>query len=230
MLTLAIDTATKVCAVGLCRNGEILAEYKINIGMTHSEGLLPQLDQLFTRTSIAKTDIDLLAVSIGPGSFTGLRIGLATVEALAYSWDKPLVGVNTLQALAYNIPIEGMVLSPLLDAQKGNFYQAIYEWREGKLLVHQEIKVVNFENAMENLASLGMPALLLGEYSKINDEQLPTWCKKAPKHLALPQAASVALLGEIQYEIQGADEILGLEPYYIRRSEAEELWEAKQKK
>lgn len=230
MLTLAIDTATKVCAVGLCRNGEILAEYKINIGMTHSEGLLPQLDQLFTRTSIAKTDIDLLAVSIGPGSFTGLRIGLATVEALAYSWDKPLVGVNTLQALAYNIPIEGMVLSPLLDAQKGNFYQAIYEWREGKILVHQEIKVVNFENAMENLASLGMPALLLGEYSKIDDGQLPVWCKKAPKHLALPQAASVALLGEIQYEIQGADEILGLEPYYIRRSEAEELWEAKQKK
>lgn len=75
MLTLAIDTATKVCAVGLCRDGQILAEYRINMGMTHSEGLMPQLEQLLTRTKITKNEIDLLAVSMGPGSFTGLRIG-----------------------------------------------------------------------------------------------------------------------------------------------------------
>ena len=88
MLTLAIDTATKVCAVGLCRDGQILAEYRINMGMTHSEGLMPQLEQLLTRTKITKNEIDLLAVSMGPGSFTGLRIGLASAEAMAYSWHK----------------------------------------------------------------------------------------------------------------------------------------------
>lgn len=131
MLTLAIDTATKVCAVGLCRDGQILAEYRINMGMTHSEGLMPQLEQLLTRTKITKNEIDLLAVSMGPGSFTGLRIGLASAEAMAYSWHKPICGVNTLKALAYNLPIDGYVLSPVLDAQKGNFYQAIYEWQQG---------------------------------------------------------------------------------------------------
>ena len=93
MLTLAIDTATKVCSVALCRDGEITAEYNINMGMTHSEGLLPQLEQLLKRTNTKKQDIDLIAVSMGPGSFTGLRIGLATAEAMAYSWQCLLHGV-----------------------------------------------------------------------------------------------------------------------------------------
>ena len=94
MLTLAIDTATKVCTIALCRDKEILAEYTINMGMTHSEGLLPQLDQLLQRTCVQKQDIELLAVSMGPGSFTGLRIGLATAEAMAYSWQCCLVSAE----------------------------------------------------------------------------------------------------------------------------------------
>ena len=81
MLTLAIDTATKVCSVALCRDGEIIAEYSIHMGMTHSEGLLPQLEQLLKRTNTKKQDIDLIAVSMGPGSFTGLRIGLFNTSA-----------------------------------------------------------------------------------------------------------------------------------------------------
>lgn len=88
------------------------------MGMTHSEGLLPQLDQLLQRTGVQKQDIELLAVSMGPGSFTGLRIGLATAEAMAYSWQCCLHGVDTLKALAYNIQLEGRVLSPVLDAQR----------------------------------------------------------------------------------------------------------------
>ena len=134
MLTLAIDTATKVCTVALCRQQELLAEYTINMGLTHSEGLLPQLEQLLERCNVDKKEIGLLAVSMGPGSFTGLRIGLATVEAMAYAWQCCLHGVDTLKALAYNVQLEGMVLSPVLDAQKGNFYQALYEWKQGQLV------------------------------------------------------------------------------------------------
>ena len=145
MLTLAIDTATKVCTIALCRDKEILAEYTINMGMTHSEGLLPQLDQLLQRTGVQKQDIELLAVSMGPGSFTGLRIGLATAEAMAYSWQCCLHGVDTLKAMAYNIQLEGRVLSPVLDAQKGNFYQALYEWRNGELVELAPVEVVSAE-------------------------------------------------------------------------------------
>lgn len=229
MLTLAIDTATKVCAVGLCREGQVLAEYRIDMGMTHSEGLMPQLEQLLKRTGITKNEIELLAVSMGPGSFTGLRIGLASAEAMAYSWQIPICGVNTLKALAYNLPIDGYVLTPVLDAQKGNFYQAVYEWRQGVLIEHQGIKVVNREQLLENVSVLGMPALLLGECQKIDAADLPAWCRKAPAHLCLPQAASVALLAEAEYDPDNAGDIFALEPYYIRRSEAEELWEKRQR-
>ena len=117
MLTLALDTATKVCTVALVRDGAILAEYDISVGLTHSEGLMPQIDQMFRRTGLAKEAVDRIAVSIGPGSFTGLRIGLAAAQAMAYAWDCGLCGVNTLDGLAWNVPVPGVVLAPVLDAQ-----------------------------------------------------------------------------------------------------------------
>ena len=227
MLTLAIDTATKVCTVALCREQEILAEYTINMGMTHSEGLLPQLEQLFQRTGVEKKEIGLLAVSMGPGSFTGLRIGLATAEAMAYAWQCCLHGVDTLKALAYNIPLEGVVLSPVLDAQKGNFYQALYEWRAGKLVELAPVAVVSKQQALERLALPKMPALLLGECGRLAQD-LPGWVKEAPSALRMPKASSVALAALAEFDPQADKKIFGLEPYYIRRSEAEELWEKKQ--
>lgn len=230
MLTLAIDTATKICAVALCRNGELVGESRINAGLTHSEGLMPQIEQLLERTGIEKKQIDLVAVSMGPGSFTGLRIGLAAAEAMAYAWQKPLVGVNTATALAYNVPIEGVVLSPVLDAQKGNYYQALYEWQGGELCELQAVQVVTFEQMLENLAVQGKPALLLGECDKIAVDALPQWCKPAAKQLRLPQAMSIALAVLAKYVPGEGSGFFGMEPYYIRRSEAEELWEQRQQK
>lgn len=227
MLTLAIDTATKVCTVALCRDTKILAEYSINMGMTHSEGLLPQLDQLLARTGVKKEEIELLAVSMGPGSFTGLRIGLATAEAMAYSWQCYLHGVDTLKALAYNIPLEGRVLSPVLDAQKGNFYQALYEWRKGELVELSPVAVVSREQALERIALQGTPALLLGECDKLVKAGLPEFVQAAPEALRLPKASSVALAAQHDFDAENDKKIFGLEPYYIRRSEAEELWEKK---
>ena len=229
MLTLAIDTATKVCTVALCRQQELLAEYTINMGLTHSEGLLPQLEQLLERCNVDKKEIGLLAVSMGPGSFTGLRIGLATVEAMAYAWQCCLHGVDTLKALAYNVQLEGMVLSPVLDAQKGNFYQALYEWKQ--LVELAPVAVVNVQQALERIALQGMPALLLGESQRLVKklpEGLPSWLKEAPEALRMPRASSVAWAALAEFDPETDKEIFGLEPYYIRRSEAEELWEKKQ--
>ena len=231
MLTLAIDTATKVCTVALCREQELLAEYTINMGMTHSEGLLPQLEQLLARTGVEKSEIGLLAVSMGPGSFTGLRIGLATAEAMAYAWQCCLHGVDTLKALAYNIQLEGVVLSPVLDAQKGNFYQALYQWQNGQLVELAPVAVVNTQTALERLALQGMPALLLGESERLVKkcpDGLPSWVKEAPAALRMPRASSVAWAALNEFDPEADKKIFGLEPYYIRRSEAEELWEKKQ--
>lgn len=228
MLTLAIDTATKVCTAALCRERELLAEYTINMGMTHSEGLLPQLEQLLARTGTAKKDIGLLAVSMGPGSFTGLRIGLATAEAMAYSWQCCLHGVDTLKALAYNVPLEGMVLSPVLDAQKGNFYQALYRWQNGSLQELEPVQVVSGDRALERIALQEGPALLLGECGRLVQKGLPEGVQAVPQALRMPRAGSVALAALDEFDPEADKKIFGLEPYYIRRSEAEELWEKKQ--
>lgn len=228
MLTLAIDTATKICTVALCRDQQLLAEYNVNVGMTHSEGLLPQLEQLLKRTGIKKNEIELLAVSMGPGSFTGLRIGLATAEAMAYSWQCFLHGVDTLKALAYNIPLEGFILSPVLDAQKGNFYQALYKWENGVLVELEPVQVVNGSDALARIAKYEGQALLLGECARLVKAGLPEEINVAPEALRMPKASSVAWAAMQDFDADNDKRIFGLEPYYIRKSEAEELWEKKQ--
>lgn len=228
MLTLAVETATSVCSVALCRDGKLIAEYNVDAGMTHSEGLLPQIDQLLSRAHINKKDIDLVAVSMGPGSFTGLRIGLATAEAMAYSWQCCLHGVDTLEALAYNLPLEDFILSPVLDAQKGNFYQAVFKWENGRLIKLADTEVVSKETMLERIAIYGTKAILFGECRKIDAEQLPQWVSIAPQNLVMPKAASVAAVAERYFDAEADKKIFGLEPYYIRRSEAEELWEKRQ--
>ena len=224
MLTLALDTATRVCTVGLVQDGHVLAEYDISVGLTHSEGLMPQLDQMFARTGIKKENIDRIAVSIGPGSFTGLRIGLAAAEAMAYAWQCWICGVNTLEAMAYNIPVEGVVLVPVLDAQKGNFYAAFYEWTDGELRKVRPVEMADRETLLQQLQACGKPVLLMGECEKLMKKELPDGISVAPEQVRLPKASSVALAAE-DTELLTGEDVFTLRPYYIRKSEAEELWE-----
>ena len=229
MLTLALDTATGVCTVGLVRDGYVLAEYDISVGLTHSEGLMPQVDQMFARTGIKKEEIDRIAVSIGPGSFTGLRIGLAAAEAMAYAWQCGICGVNTLEALAWNIPVEGVVLAPVLDAQKGNYYTAFYEWVSGELKELQPVGMADAETLLQQLQACGKPALLMGDCGKFPEQDLPDGISVAPEQVRLPKASSVALAAEGTDALTG-EEVFSLRPYYIRKSEAEELWEKRHPK
>ena len=224
MLTLALDTATGVCTVGLVQDGHVLAEYDISAGLTHSEGLMPQLDQMFARTGIKKENIDRIAVSTGPGSFTGLRIGLAAAAAMAYAWQCGICGVNTLEAMAYNIPLAGVVLAPVLDAQKGNYYTAFYEWAGGELREVQPVEMADAETLLRQLQGCGKPVLLLGECEKLRKHPLPGGISVAPEQVRLPKASSVALAAEGMEPLKGEDAFT-LRPYYIRKSEAEELWE-----
>ena len=224
MLTLALDTATGVCTVGLVRDGHVLAEYDISVGLTHSEGLMPQVDQMFARTGIKKEEIDRIAVSIGPGSFTGLRIGLAAAEAMAYAWQCGICGVNTLEALAWNIPVAGVVLAPVLDAQKGNYYTAFYEWVQGELQEVQPVEMADAETLLQQLKACGKPVLLMGECERLLKNPLPAGISVAPEQVRLPKASSVALAAEGMEALTG-EFVFSLRPYYIRKSEAEELWE-----
>ena len=230
-MLLAIDTATLVSAVALAVPGKVIAEISVNNKKTHSELLMPHIKQLLEAAQVDKTTITAVAVSIGPGSFTGLRIGLATAKALAYVWQVPLIGVPTLAAQAYGCPAPQSLLCPLLDAQKGNVYQALYQWDGSQLTELQTARVIHHQDAIKQLKEQHQPVIMLGEGAQLFRDAIcqagdPLYL--APPHVVISRAANVALLGcELLHQGHTQDPMT-LEPLYIRRSEAEVLWEQRQ--
>ena len=229
MPVLALETATLVSGVALATESSLFAAWKLETAKTHSELLLPHVEMLLQAAQVEKQELKAVAVSLGPGSFTGLRIGLATAKALAYALRIPLIGVPTLEALAYNCPVPGVLLSPFLDAQKGNVYQGRYHIENGRVVEVQPPRVVAFQKALEELVADGEPAMALGEgvawlqqpeYKALQEALVPT-----PLSVAMPRAASVAALAWQRLQQGDSDEAMTLEPMYIRRSEAEVLWE-----
>lgn len=228
MTVLALDTATLVSSVALATEDTLVAEITLQTKLTHSEVLMPHIAQILTMAQITKRQLSAIAVSIGPGSFTGLRIGLATAKTMAYALDIPVIGVPTLAALAYGCCLPGVIMAPLLDAQKGNVYTALYEWQDHDMLEVQAPHVLAFQDILEALRSKDKPVVVLGEGAVLFREEVRAAGGNivlAPPHFIMPRAANVAIFGQ-QLMRQGyRDNLMTLEPLYIRRSEAEELWE-----
>lgn len=226
MTILAIDTATLVSSVALAGSGRLLAELTLQLKKTHSERLMPHIEKFLALADTDKAALTAVAVSIGPGSFTGLRIGLATAKALAYGLGIPLVGVSSLAALAYGCPAPGVLLAPTMDAQKGNIYIACYRWRDGRLDEAVPPRVTDHAAAAADLAAMPGPALILGEAVDLYPDAFrQAGLALAEPHIAMPRAAGVAILGERLLASGVSHDVMTLEPLYIRRSEAEELWE-----
>lgn len=227
-MLLAIETATLASGVALATADKLVAEIIVQTKKTHSERLMPHIEQLLELGQVAKADITAIAVSIGPGSFTGLRIGLATAKALAYVWNVPVIGVSTLAALAYACPAPNSLICPLLDAQKGNVYQAVYRWEKGILQEVIPPRVIAHQEAINELAGQPLPVIMLGEGAVLFQEAIVAAAdpiELAPPHIILPRAGSVALLGHQLLKQGIRHDVMTLEPLYIRRSEAEVLWE-----
>lgn len=225
MTILAIDTATLVSSVAIATQDTLVAELTIQTRKTHSERLMPHIASLLSMAEMSQTSLKAVAVSIGPGSFTGLRIGLATAKALSYALQIPLIGVPTLAALAFACPAPGVLLAPMLDAQKGNVYLGLYEWQNGTVVEIEPPRVVAFDEAQNELSRQQRSVLMLGEAAVMYKESI---LYPAPPHAVMPRAGSVAVLAQQMYEQGVRHDVATLEPLYIRRSEAEELWERRQ--
>ncbi len=225
MPILAVDTATLVSSVAIATPAALVAELTVQTRKTHSERLMPHIASLLTMAEVSQTSLKAIAVSNGPGSFTGLRIGLATAKALAYALKIPLIGVPTLAAMAFACPAPGVLLAPMLDAQKGNVYLGLYEWRGGEMVEVEPPRVVAFSEANAELAAKERPVLLLGEAAVMYKDEIE---QPAPPHIVMPRAGSVAVLAQQLYAQGVRHDVATLEPLYIRRSEAEELWERRQ--
>ena len=228
MSILAIDTASSVSSVAVASEGKLQAEVTVEAGRTHSETLLSHIEGALSFAGVERSALRGVAVSIGPGSFTGLRIGLATAKAIAYGLGIPLVGVSTLAALALAVPVPDVHTLALMDAQKGNAYAGLYEWRAGNLHEVCPVRVAPLAEAIAEAADRGKPVLLTGELAvkkRARLGNLPDNVTLAPAHLLTARASHVAWLGIARLAAGERDDPMTLEPFYIRRSEAEVLWE-----
>lgn len=167
MKVLALESSGLVASVALVEDGEeeavLLAEYTINYKKTHSQTLLPMLDEIVKMTELDLDTIDAVATAAGPGSFTGLRIGSATAKGLGFALNKPLVAVPTLDALAFNLYGTENLICPLMDARRNQVYTSIYEFHQGRLQRLMEPAAMDIMEVAEKLCALQRDVIFLGD-------------------------------------------------------------------
>jgi tRNA threonylcarbamoyladenosine biosynthesis protein TsaB len=228
MLLLSIETSTPVCGVALVDDGQVCAQYTLDLGIHHSTHLFPMVERVLADRQADVTDLDGLAVASGPGSFTGLRIGMASAKALCLSANVPLVGVSTLAGMAYSIGCEGIPVCAMLDARRDQVYAGIYEWKEEAFVASVPDFAVNIEDLLDLLPH---PALFIGDGAWAHHHTIKARLGKkayfAGRELGRPNAGAIALLGCIQLHLGKQVDIDTFEPQYLRASQAEKVLEAR---
>lgn len=223
MLILALDTSTQSASVALLDDSEILCEININLGVNHSVIVLPAIHDLCRISHIEIGNIDLFACTRGPGSFTGLRVGISTVKGIALATGKPVVGVSTLDALAYNLVNSEMLVCPMLDARKNQVYTALYRTKPDNILeIKEHERVVDVRDFLSNIDD---KTLFVGDgamkHARLIHDSLPDKSFFAsPAHQGV-RAVTVGLLGEKKYKKGDLLNHDDLTPAYLRLSEAE---------
>ena len=227
MKVLGIDTSTSCGSVGLVDDQGVIADTLLNLPITHSERLLAGIGLVLGQSSCDLTDLDGLAISLGPGSFTGLRIGVSVVKGLAFATGLPVVGISTLDTLAAQIAPTSHAIRPILDARKGEVYTALYRYEGGS-----RVKRLTPYQAMrpeELVVQLREKTILTGDgvktYGDYFRNALPSRVLFPALPLCVPHGSVVATLG---LELLQRGEILDLPaftPIYVRPSEAEIKWQ-----
>lgn len=234
MIILALDTSSIVATAALMENDKLIGEYVINHKRTHSQKLMPMIEALMKSCEIHMEDIDVIAVAKGPGSFTGLRIGVATAKGLAHAMNIPVVGISTLDALAFNLPYCEGLICPILDARRNQVYTGVYKWDDGMLHRIEEPMARSLEELIERLAERSESVLFVGDGLDKHMEQL----RKAltnrvmtpPNSVKMPRASSVAELALQRVKEGKVESFYTLMPEYLRKSEAERQYEEKMKR
>lgn len=222
-MILALETSSKVSSVAVVEDNRLLAEITTESKLTHSKTLVPHIEEVLKLANKTKSDIEKIAVSIGPGSFTGLRIGLAAAKAMAYALKVPLYGVPTLKSLAYHFFAPNLKIIAAMDAQKNAVYRESYEFNENGLQIIDELEVLSLETVRDEILNCEKNIVLVGEKAKKIFEGLTSKnTRLAPFYSRMPRASLVAMYALTK---DAPDNLMSLEPLYVRRSEAEVLWE-----
>lgn len=231
MRILGIESSSLVASVAIVEDKVTMAEYTVNFKKTHSQTLLPMIDSMVELLGVELSTVDAIAVSGGPGSFTGLRIGSATAKGLGLALNKPLIHVPTLDATAYNLYGAGALICPIMDARRNQVYTGIYRFEKEFETVHGQ-DVMDMGNLIHILNGLGEPVIFLGDgvpvYEKQIEKNMSAPFRFAPAHANRQRAAAVAALGAVYFKegkVETADEH---GPDYLRKSQAEREREARE--
>ncbi len=233
MKILAIDSSTAKATVALYVDGNIAEKIEITDSKTHSETLVPMIQQVLKNAGVLPADVDYYAASIGPGSFTGLRIGVVTMKSIAMAVDKPCVAVPTLDALAYNVHDFDGIICPLIDARNDQVFTAIYAGASmpKRLSDHMAKSISELVDDLKQLAA-GRPILLVGDgaekhFSYLTEQLvgMAVSCALAPLEKRLADSASVAFVAAYLVEQGLVADCDALAPEYLRKSSAEQAKE-----
>ncbi len=220
MLTLAFESSAKAASVALCEGEKLLAQSSQNLGLTHSRTLLPMTEAMLKNADVSLDQVDLFAVAHGPGSFTGIRIGVSTVKGLSWASDKPCVGVSTLEALAWNGIAAGGLLCPVMDARRSQVYNALFSESEGKPVRLCSDRAIALEELVAELEAKNEVPLLLGDGAGLTAEYLEARSlpyRLAPENIRWQSAWGVAMAAMDQKPVSSQE----LLPVYLRLSQAE---------
>lgn len=225
MKILAIDSSGLVASVAVLEDDNLLAEYTVNYKKTHSQTLLPMLDDVSRMIELDLNTVDAVAVAAGPGSFTGLRIGSATAKGLGLALGKPLIEVPTIDALAYNLWDTEKIVCPMMDARRSQVYTGIYCYENHRLKILEPQMAVSVAELAEKLNHTGREVIFLGDgvtvYRSLLEELMTVPFSFAPAHLNKQRASAVGALGELYYS-QGKTVPAGAHrPEYLRKPQAE---------
>lgn len=225
MRILALDSSGLVASVAIASEDALLAEYTINYKKTHSQTLLPMLDEIVRMVDLDLSEVDAIAITSGPGSFTGLRIGSATAKGLGLALDKPIVSVPTVDSMAYNLYGTDKIVCPIMDARRNQVYTGLYEFIDNRLVVITPQKVVDINEIIDAINEIGREAIFLGDGVLIQGDRIGERIKVeytfAPLHLSRQRAGSVAALGLEYYKAGHVETAADHQPTYLRLSQAE---------
>ena len=238
MKILALDSSGIVASVAVVEDDVLLAEYTVNYKKTHSQTLLPMLDEIVKMTELDMNRIDAIAVAAGPGSFTGLRIGSATAKGLGLALKKPLISVPTVEALAYNLYYTKAFICPIMDARRGQVYTGLYRFSGSTMEIVEDQMAVSMDELLEKLNQYGEEVVFLGDgvpvFRNMIAEKLHVKYSFAPAHVNKQRAAAVAARaldyakeGKIQTAVEHCPDYLRVSQAERERAEREKAMEGK---
>ena len=226
MKILALETSAKAVSAAVSEDGKILASGYQDTGLTHSRTLMPIVEHILKHTGLTMADMDAVAVAAGPGSFTGIRIGVAAAKGLAFGADKPAIGVSTLAAMARGVAFSDGLVICAMDARRNQIYNALFEAKDGQLTRLTDDRAIALADLAEELRTDPRPMTVVGDGAKLCHTFLTEAgisCRMAPPHLVMQNATGVALEAESMAAAGKTVSAQALEPVYLRPAQADPL-------